>query len=170
MDTNKGDDDAENYRSRLVAQEFRSKAEDSLFAATPPLESLKVLINICAQEVYDEKGRLRAAEGDQRAGIMLIDIKRAHFYAPAQRRLFVDLPPEDPKYDDKELCGELLQSLYGTRDASSNLEKEYARSLISGGFIKGAASPCHFFNLDWKVRLLVHGGDFFCGRAHGWIG
>jgi hypothetical protein len=41
------------------------------------------LINIFVQDVYDEKGKLKPAEGDQRVGIMLIDIKRAHFYAPA---------------------------------------------------------------------------------------
>ena len=76
MDTNKGDDDLENYRSRLVAQEFRCKSEDSLFAATPLLESLEVLINIFSQEVYDEKDKLRATEGSQHAGIMLINIKR----------------------------------------------------------------------------------------------
>jgi hypothetical protein len=161
VDTNKGDDELENYRSRLVAQEFRSKSEDGLFAATPPLESLKALINIFVQEAYDDKGNLRAAEGNQRAGIMLIDIKRAHFYAPAQRRLFVELPPEDPRYGEDDICGELLQSLYGTRDASSNWEKEYTRSLMSGGFLRGEASPCHFWHDGWGVRLLVHGDDFF---------
>ena len=94
-------------------------------------------------------------------GVMLIDIKRAHFYAPAQRELFVDLPPEDPKYDDKSTCGLLLQSLYGTRDASSNWEKEYCRSLAAGGFVRGSASPCHFWKPSWDVRLLVHCDDFF---------
>ena len=125
VDTNKGDDLFENYRSRLVAREFRSKHESGLFAATPPLESLKALLGAFVSDVYDQHGKWRDQECDQRMGIMLIDIKRAHFYAAAQRQLFVDLPPEDPQHGDPDACGELLQSLYGTRDASSNWEKEY---------------------------------------------
>ena len=37
VDTDKGD----RYRSRLVAMEFRRKAVATIFAATPPLESLR---------------------------------------------------------------------------------------------------------------------------------
>ena len=74
-------------------------------------------------------------------GAMLIGIKRAHFYAAAQRKIFVELPPEDPRYGEMDLCGEWLQSLYGTRDASSNWEKEYTKTLVSGGSVKGMASP-----------------------------
>ena len=36
VDTNKGDEESENYRSRLVAQEFRNKGGTGFFAATPP--------------------------------------------------------------------------------------------------------------------------------------
>ena len=96
VDTNKADEEEENYRSRLVAQEFRNKSEGGLFAATPPLETLKVLISVFVSEVFDDKGTRRSSEDSARMGIMLIDIKRAHFYAPAQREIFIDLPPEDP--------------------------------------------------------------------------
>ena len=145
----------------MVAQEFRSKSDDGLFAATPPLESLKALIGVFVSEVFDRRGKKKDQNGDDRMGMMLVDIKRAHFYAAAQRRLFVDLPPEDAKYGQPDVCGELLQSLYGTRDASSNWEKEYAKSLVNGGFSKGLASPCLFWHQDWDVRLLLHGDDFF---------
>ena len=40
VDVNKGDDEAPNYRSRLVAKDFRRKGEDTIFAPTPPLEAL----------------------------------------------------------------------------------------------------------------------------------
>ena len=96
VDKNKGDDNEENYRSRLVAQEFRSKSEGGLFAATPPLESLEALISVFVSEVYDDKGKRKSNEGSERMGIMLIDIKRAHFYAPAQRKLFVELSARGP--------------------------------------------------------------------------
>jgi hypothetical protein len=129
VDTNKGDDKVENYRSRLVAQEFKIKAEGALFAATPPLETLRTLLTIFVTSRFDDKGKRRPTEGENRMGMMLIDIKRAHFYAPAQREIFVQLPPEDPRSGEENICGELQQSMYGTRDASSNWEKEYCRAL-----------------------------------------
>ena len=52
VDTNKGDDTQHNYRSRLVAREIRRKGEDSIFAPTPPLESLRTILSLTATEDY----------------------------------------------------------------------------------------------------------------------
>ena len=49
VDVNKGDGENPNYRSRLVAQEFRD-GTPSLFAATPPLEAMKILFSLAASE------------------------------------------------------------------------------------------------------------------------
>ena len=46
IDINKGDNINENYRSRLVAREIKTNNRPDLFAATPPLEALKVIISI----------------------------------------------------------------------------------------------------------------------------
>ena len=43
VDINKGDDDKSDYRSRLVAQELNTSKRKDFFAATPPLESKKIL-------------------------------------------------------------------------------------------------------------------------------
>ena len=43
IDINKGDDEYEEYRSRLVAKEIKHDKRDDLFAATPPLEAIKIL-------------------------------------------------------------------------------------------------------------------------------
>ena len=48
IDTNKGDESAPNYRARLVGCEIKRDKRDDLFAATPPLESLRMIISICA--------------------------------------------------------------------------------------------------------------------------
>ena len=56
--------------------------------------------------------------------------------------------------------GGTLKSLYGTQDASANWEAEYSRCLIEGGYRKGEASPCLFYNALSNVRALVHGDDF----------
>ena len=92
--------------------------------------------------------------------VLNLDIKRAHFYAKARRPVFVELPAEDPRSSDPEACGELLFSLYGTRDAASNWEEEYSEYLVSHKFRKGVACPCHFYNEETNVRILVHGDDF----------
>ena len=44
-DINKGDDCKPKYRSRNVAGEIARKKQDGLFAATPPLEVMKLLLS-----------------------------------------------------------------------------------------------------------------------------
>ena len=70
------------------------------------------------------------------------------------------MPPEDPDSRDPDKCGELLQSMYGMRDAAANWEAEYTRLLEKSGYIRGKASPCHFRSSNGKCVLLVHGDDF----------
>ena len=48
IDINKGDTSQPVYRSRLVAKEFNTGTEDGLFASTPPLEALRMLISDAA--------------------------------------------------------------------------------------------------------------------------
>ena len=45
IDTNKGDDDNPNVRCSLVGKEFRTGPDDALFASTPPLEALRLIIS-----------------------------------------------------------------------------------------------------------------------------
>ena len=37
-----------NYRARLVGREIAKEKRDDLYAATPPLESQRVLLSLCA--------------------------------------------------------------------------------------------------------------------------
>ena len=46
IDTNKGSADAPHYRSRLVCTEVRHKGVEPIFSATPPLETLRVLLGV----------------------------------------------------------------------------------------------------------------------------
>ena len=108
VDTNKGTGDQPNYRSRWVGKGFRTDDRPELFAATPPLEAIKTIASLCASDTRHD------------ACLAVIDVRRAYFYAPAQRRLFVKLPPEDYMPGDEEKCGLLQASLYGTRDAAMN--------------------------------------------------
>ena len=80
VDVNKGDAESPNYRSRLVGREFNVGKDDTLYAATPPLEALRVVISHAATN--DEKC------GHRRA-IMINDVRRAYFYAKASRDLYI---------------------------------------------------------------------------------
>jgi len=48
IDINKGDELHPNYRSRMVGKEFNDSELDGLFAATPPLEALRLLLSWAA--------------------------------------------------------------------------------------------------------------------------
>ena len=48
IDTNQGDAEHPNVRCRLVGKEFRTGPDDALFASTPPLEALRLIISRAA--------------------------------------------------------------------------------------------------------------------------
>ena len=60
VDINKGDDQNPNYRSRFVGREFKGTDQnrDVLFAAAPPLESIKALISMAASQRGVHKSKL----------------------------------------------------------------------------------------------------------------
>ena len=49
--------------------------------------------------------------------LMVQDVRKADFYAPATRKVYVELPPEE---QEEGKVGLLQKSLYGTRDAAPN--------------------------------------------------
>ena len=83
----------------------------------PPLEALKVVLS---EIVTGERGGKVVA---------LVDVRRAYFYAPARRRVFVELPHEDYQAGDEHMCGLLQYSVHGTRDAAQNREEELTSTL-----------------------------------------
>jgi len=96
--------------------------------------------------------------------IDFIDIKRAYFYAPAKRDVYIKLPKEDA---EEGMCGKLLKSMYGTRDAILNWEEEYVRFMVSVGFVRGLSSPCLFYHPGKDIRAVVYGDDFIIlGAEH----
>ena len=82
VETNKGDDDNPNIRSRLVAREIRAPGEDAIFAPTPPLESLRMIISMAATTMQAQ-GWMPDwnPDSESRTQILMIDISRAYFNA-----------------------------------------------------------------------------------------
>ena len=152
IDINKGDNDNMIYRSRLVAKEFNTGEVEGLFAGTPPLESLRMLVSDAAS----------LKKGFRRKCIMINDVSRAFFEAPMQRNVCIELPDEDLDEKDrgKDMVGHLRMSLYGTRDAAANFQHEVKKFMKSNGFTVGLYNPCTYHHKGWQLKCLVHGDDF----------
>ena len=80
VETDKGQPKKPIVRARWVAKEYKTHARPELYASTPPLEVLKVVLSEIAT--------------GQRGGkvVSQVDVRSAYFYPPARRRVFVDLP------------------------------------------------------------------------------
>ena len=91
----------------------------------------------------------------------MVDVKKAYFYAPAKRRVFVEIPAEARLPGDGDVVGLLCRSLYGTRGAASNWAEAYTVVWEGLGFVKGSSSQCSFYCVKRKLRIAVHGDDFF---------
>ena len=156
IDTNKGDQETPNYRSRWVGKEYNNGPGEDLFAATPPLEALRMLVAMLAAK----GGR------EHKKRMLICDVSRAFFYAPVEKQIFVELPNED-KCEGKDEVAELNYSLYGTRDAAANWHKAYSEHLVAIGFQQGKANPCLFHHQARGIRALVHGDDYVAvGESH----
>jgi hypothetical protein len=119
VDVNKGDSEEPEYRSRLVGREVIVGKDDALYAATPPLEALRLIISHAA--TYPDSGPQRV--------VMINDLRRAYFYAKITRDVYIDLPKEDPKYGTG-LLGKLKLCLYGTRDAAKERQETLSAHLV----------------------------------------
>jgi hypothetical protein len=164
VDVNKADDECPNYRSRLVAKDFKRKGEDSIFAPTPPLEAIRTVL-MMATTIGLWAPEWVSMKGEHRVQISFIDISRAYFHAlvDQKRPLFVHLPAEDEDFG-KELCGRLNVHMYGTRPAAEGWYSEYSGSMEEFGFKTGTSSGCVFFHPELYLVSAVHGDDFTtCG-------
>ena len=76
----------------MVGREYNNSKDNSLYAATPPLEALRLLMGYAA--TVDDGG---AKE------ITINDISGGYFHAPVRRSLFIELPAEDEEAQEGEV-------------------------------------------------------------------
>ena len=137
-----------------MGKEFNDGQMDGLFAGTPPLEALRFLVH--------EAATVRSGEEMGTKVIMVNDVARAFFEAPAVRQVCIELPDEDCSEGDRrhDQVGHLNTSYYGTRDAAMNWQEEVAREMKKLGFQRGAYNPCLYFHKEKNLRTFLHGDDF----------
>ena len=146
------DDGEEIVRSRLVGRDFKDSrgVSEDLFAATPPLEALKLLFRMSMVQ----------EEGEEEDKLMFIDVRKAHLIPRCDEDVYVQLPAE---FDGKVV--RLRRWLYGMRKAANRWEEHYSKKFREAGFMPGVASPVVFYNPTTGVRCVVHGDDFtFSGK------
>ena len=84
---NKGDSDNPVIRSRLVGREFNEGKDDTLYASTPPLEALRLLLSWAA--TTDGGSLSTVGKAGNGKSILIADVSRAFFEAPAKRDIWV---------------------------------------------------------------------------------
>ena len=119
----------------MVGKEFNDGHMGGLFAGTPPLEALRSLVH--------EEATVRSGEAMGSKAIMVNDVARAFFEAPAMRDICIETPKEDLSEADKhhDTVGHLRMSSYGTRDAAMNWQEEVAKVMQKWGFTRGQYNP-----------------------------
>ena len=141
-----------NVRARWVAKEYKTHTRPEFHASTPLLEALKVVLS-------------EIATGERGKVVAIVHARRAYFYAPARRRVFVELPPEDHQAGEEHMCGLLQYSLYGTRYAAQNWEGELTSTLGDLKLTRGIACPCVWQGCikGKHIVAIVHGVDITNG-------
>ena len=125
-----------------------------MYAGTPPLEALRLLVS--------EAATIEDHEEDNDKVIMINDVARAFFEAPAYREICAELPEDVRTTEDEEQdnVAFLQKSLYGTRDAAQHFQKEVRKIMTSIGFEAGGYNACTYFHRKRNLISMVHGDDF----------
>ena len=133
---------------------------EAIFAPTPPLESLRMVLSHAVTSFAGEPAKVFDARSPERSQVIAIDISRAYFNAvtPEDEPTYVELPLE---FGAKPgTCALLRRHMYGTRRAADGWQSEYSSALRDMGFSQGSASACVFRHESKQIVLSVHGYDF----------
>ena len=114
---------------------------------TLPLEALKAIISTVASH-------------SPAFSLMHVDVSRAYCHAKAQNLVQVKFPAADCSGKDNGKFGLLKKSMYGTRDAASNWERDWQGHLEHWDYELERRSSNLFHHKKRKICGLIHGDDF----------
>ena len=133
-------------RSWIVAREFTSDEWTDLNAGTPPMEALKSII-------------FMAANHKEAFSVMHVDVSRAYFHVKAQRRGGTITSGGQNGHRCWKI-GLLKKSMYGTRDAASNWERDWPKHIKTVEYQLGISLNNLFRQEGDRVSGMTHGDDF----------
>ena len=122
---NKGNATQPKVRARHVANEVNHYDDAQYFAATPPLESIRLLLSKFAQR----------SKANPNLKLGFLDVTKAYFHASPTRSVYVRVPKRTGL--PPGIYGKLKRCCYGTRDAGALWEECCARALVDLGFTRG---------------------------------
>jgi hypothetical protein len=128
---------------------FDEPRED-VFAGTPPLFAMKLLLSLASREKPLSKI------------IMLLDVKCAFLYGEAKRIVYIELPPEDLNYRCGKYYGLLEKAMCGARDAPQIWQEVVAEVMVRLGCEASLHHPSIYFHPERKIRVIAHADDFLC--------
>ncbi len=99
--------------------------------------------------------------------LMVLDVKRAFLYGRMKRRVYIRLPPEDPRSREPGILGRLERAMYGCRDAPQIWQGEVRRALCALGFRPSIGQPSVYFHDDRRLQVVVHVDDFLFHGSRG---
>jgi hypothetical protein len=136
----------EKVRCRLVAQELAyGQRDDELFSGTPPLMVVKMLIALACL--------------DPNLHVSIVDVKCAFLYGWARRKVYIELPSRDPE-SGKNLVGQLLKAMYGTRDAPQIWQEVVKKKMVSIGFVTSSLHAGVYRHANRMLIVVIHVDDF----------
>ena len=151
VDVNKGDTTNISYRSRLVAKEFKSGPDDSMYAPTPPLEAMRMILSWAATTQTSTKA------GDME--VMINDVSKAYFYTKISHDVYIEFPPED-EFASPGIIGKLVLAMYGTQDGAKNWQETLSQHLSDLGFVRRICFSSVFHHIEKGLCTTVHGDDY----------
>ena len=122
VQTVKGDD----VWCRLVAQEFaKGDPREDLFAGTPPFFAARMLVS-----------RTASSPG-RRWTLMVLDVSCAFLYADIKRRVYIELPTEDPEsvsetWEEDPKHRNILLEEWGLQSCNGGLYSSGSRRTLRG--------------------------------------
>ena len=98
--------------------------------------------------------------------MLVSDVSRAFFEAPATRNIAVTLPDEALAEAEKGqgMVGVLKLSVYGTRDAAANFQREVLKMMTAAGFAQSKYNASLYHKGREQARSGVAHGDAAMGR------
>ena len=106
-----------------------------------------------------------ASSPEPRCTLMVLDVSCAFLYADINRRVYIDLPAEDPGSISGKVVGKLEKAFYGTRDAPQAWLDELSKTLVVIGFTMSARFQGLDFHERLEVALVTHVDDLLCGGS-----
>ena len=154
VEVNKGDRQRPKVRPRLTVAETKhgstvTEADNAqTFSATPPYEALRLLVSfVMSPRNHEEVSHV----------LMFVDNTRANPQCSMRRQVRVQLPQENHQ---EGVCGLILRSIYGLRDAGMNLEQLTRQFMDKLGFTCGLSSPCVYLHREQNMQAYMYGDNF----------